>query len=100
MLQLIFIFITTSSLPKQNKLSKNCDSNNNNNEKSKSFLKRFTEYKRHQTLQEWLFVCLYVIQTFDYMSMFSIVLVILNDNLLVSSIILEKKYVKVLIIFY
>ena len=53
MLQLIFIFITTSSLPKQNKLSKNCDSNNNNNnnnEKSKSFLKRFTEYKRHQTL--------------------------------------------------
>ena len=37
MLQLIFIFITTSSLPKQNKLSKNCDSNNNNN-KSKSFL--------------------------------------------------------------
>ena len=37
---------------------------------------------------------------FDYMSMFSIVLVILNDNLLVSSIILEKKYVKVLIIFY
>ena len=52
MLQLIFIFITTSSLPKQNKLSKNCDSNNNNNEKSKSFLKRFTEYKRHQTLQE------------------------------------------------
>ena len=53
MLQLIFIFITTSSLPKQNKLSKNCDSNNNNNnnnEKSKSFLKRYTEYKRHQTL--------------------------------------------------
>ena len=41
MLQLIFIFITTSSLPKQNKLSKNCDSNNNNNNnnnKSKSFL--------------------------------------------------------------
>ena len=37
---------------------------------------------------------------FDYMSMFSIVLVILNDNLLVSSIILEQKYVKVLIIFY
>ena len=34
------------------------------------------------------------------MSMFSIVLVILNDNLLVSSIILEKKNVKVLIIFY
>ena len=52
MLQLIFIFITTSSLPKHNKLSKNCDSNNNNNnnEKSKSFLNRFTEYKRHQTL--------------------------------------------------
>ena len=36
---------------------------------------------------------------FDYMSMFSIVLVILNVNLLVSSIILEQKYVKVLIIF-
>ena len=49
MIQLIFILINTSSLSKQNKLSKNCDSNNNN-ERSKSFLKRFTEYKRHQTL--------------------------------------------------
>ena len=49
-LQLIFIFITTSSLRKQNKLSKNCDSNNNNNNKSKSFLNGFTEYKSHQTL--------------------------------------------------
>ena len=38
MLQLIFIFIATLSLPKQNKLSKNCDSNNNNSNKSKSFL--------------------------------------------------------------
>ena len=47
-LQLIFIFITTSSLPKHNKLSKNCDSNNNN--KSKSFLNGFVEYKSHQTL--------------------------------------------------
>ena len=53
MRQLIFLFITTSSLPKQNKLSKNCDSNNNNNnnnEKSKSFLKQFTKYKSQQTL--------------------------------------------------
>ena len=36
-LQLIFIFIITSSLPKQNKLSKNSDSNNNNNNNNNNF---------------------------------------------------------------